>query len=233
MSFLKKAALFYNAEPHQDEAWDALEGALEPAQLEIFKAMYRGESVPVTSEPVVEDEFPLDVPYFYQRDSKTGHGERSCFSSSMAMAIEYLDPEAIDGDDDTYLEIVFRYGDTISSEAQIKAARSLGMDCDFYTDLSEQDLIDQLDKGIPVPIGILHKGPIEAPTGGGHYICLIGYDEKYFHVHDPFGDLDLINGGYIKAGPSDGENQRYTRENLMKRFLIANDHDGWGALFRR
>ena len=183
------------------------------------------------ARPVL-DEFPLDVPFYYQRDSKTGHGERMCFSSSMAMAIEYLDPETIDGDDDTYLRQVLKYGDTVSSEAQIKAARSLGVDCDFHTDLSEQDLIDQLDKGTPVPIGILHKGTIDRPTGGGHYICLIGYDEKYFHVHDPFGELDLISGGYPKSGPTDGENQRYTRKNLMKRFLIANPNDGWGVIFR-
>jgi hypothetical protein len=233
-NFLRNAAKYYAGEPHQDEAWEALEASLDDWVLERFKAMYRGQSVP--SEPVNEapptSKFPLDVPYFYQRDSKTGHGERSCFSSAMAMAIEYLDPEAIDGDDDTYLEQVFRYGDTVSSTAQIKAARSLGMDCDFYTDLSEQDLIDQLDKGIPVPIGILHKGPVDRPTGGGHWICLIGYDEEYFHVHDPFGELNLTGGGYPKAGPTDGENQRYTRKSLMKRFLIASKNDGWGVIFR-
>ncbi len=228
-SFLERAATYYVAEPHQTAAWRALEGSLTDAQLETFKAMFRGEVIEHAPEV---DEFPLDVPYFYQRDSKTGHGERMCFSSSMAMAIEYLDPEAIDGDDETYLREVLKFGDTVSSEAQIKAARSLGMDCDFHTDLSEQDLIDQLDMGIPVPIGILHKGTVDDPTGGGHYICLIGYDEKCFHVHDPFGELDLINGGYLKAGPHDGENQRYSRKNLMKRFLIANDHDGWGTLFR-
>jgi len=233
-NFLRNAAKYYAGEPHQDEAWEALEASLDDWVLERFKAMYRGQLVPF--EPVNEapptSKFPLDVPYFYQRDSKTGHGERMCFSSSMAMAIEYLDPEAIGGDDDTYLEQVFRYGDSVSSAAQVKAARSLGMDCDFYTDLSEQDLIDQLDKGIPVPIGILHKGPVDRPTGGGHWICLIGYDEEYFHVHDPFGELNLTGGGYPKAGPTDGENQRYTRKNLMKRFLIASKNDGWGVIFR-
>jgi uncharacterized protein YvpB len=82
-----------------------------------------------------------------------------------------------------------------------------------------------------VPIGILHKGPIDRPTGGGHWILLIGYDEKYFHVHDPFGELDLIGGGYPLAGPEDGQNQRYSKANLMRRWLIANDHDGWYVEF--
>jgi len=183
------------------------------------------ESVEVAEEEAVE--FPLDVPYFYQRDSRTGHGERMCFSSSMAMALDYLRPEVIDGDDDWYLGIVHYFGDTTSSDAQVKAARSLGYDVSFHMDGREQDLVDLLDAGIPVPIGILHKGGIGSPSGGGHWITLIGYDEKYFHVNDPFGELDLINGGYPKAGPTDGRDQRYTRKNLMKRWLIASDHDGW------
>lgn len=183
---------------------------------------------PVGDEPF---NFPLDVPYFYQRDSKTGHGERMCFSSSMAMAMDYLDSDVIEGDDDWYLHEVFKYGDSVSSEAQLAAARSLGFDVEFRMDGTEQSLLDQLDKGIPVPIGILHHGTVDHPTGGGHWVCLIGYDEKYFHVHDPFGELSLISGGYPKNGPTDGRDQRYTRKNLMKRWLIANDHDGWMMSF--
>ena len=94
-------------------------------------------------------------------------------------------------------------------------------------DGTEQDLFDLLDEGTPVPIGILHKGSVDAPTGGGHWICLIGYDELYFHVHDPFGELNLIGGGYPKNGPEDGNNVRYSRKNLMKRWLIASNSDGW------
>ena len=92
---------------------------------------------------------------------------------------------------------------------------------------SEADLIKILHKGYPVPIGILHKGSISSPSGGGHWITLIGVDEKHFHVHDPFGELDLINGGYAKVGPTDGRFKKYTKVNLMKRWLIASNNDGW------
>ena len=150
-----------------------------------------------------------------------------CFTSSMAMALDYIDPEKIDGDDDWYLSIVLYYGDTVSSEAQIKAAKSLGFDAKFKMDGREEDLCDLLDNGIPVPIGILHHSHIDSgPSGGGHWICLIGYDETYFYVHDPAGELDLINGGYSSSFSS-GKNLRYTRKNLMKRWLISNNHDGW------
>ena len=189
---------------------------------------YLSEYAEELPESVKEEvTFPLDVPYFYQRDSKTGHGERMCFSSSMAMALDYINPEVIEGDDDWYLQHVLRFGDTVSSSAQVAAAHSLGFAAEFKMDGTEKLLTEILDSDTPCPIGILHHGPVDKPSGGGHWITLIGYDDKYFHVHDPFGELSLVSGGYLKAGPSDGEFQKYTRKNLMKRWLIANDHDGW------
>lgn len=228
-SYLERAASYYIAEPHQKAAWRALESTLTPGTLEAFKRAYSFVKKPVVEPKPEKDKFPLDVEYFYQLDSKTGHGERSCFSSSMAMALEYVSPEKFgDMDDDDYLRIVFKYGDTVSADAQLQAAASLGYECEFRTNGSEQDLLDQLDKGIPIPVGILHKGSVDHPTGGGHWVTLIGYDEKYFHVHDPFGELDLVHGGYPKAGPTDGKDQRYTRKNLMKRWLIdGSGADGW------
>ena len=225
-SFLERAAEFYKAELHQKTAWRVLEQSLDSDTLERFKASYRGSQAPLTAS-TAQPSFPLKVPYFYQRDSKTGHGERMCFSSSMAMALDYLSPSAIAGDDDWYLNQVFRFGDSVSSEAQIKCAHSLGFKASFRTNGSQVDLEKLLDEGVPVPIGILHKGSINSPSGGGHWICLIGYDSANFHVHDPFGELDLVRGGYPKAGPKDGDNCRYSKKNLMKRWLIANSSDGW------
>lgn len=229
-SFLEQAALYYNEEQHQKDAWRALEAKLDAATLESFKAAYRGAQKPVEGPPKTKG-FPLAVPFFGQYDSRTNLGGRMCFSSSMAMAIEYLDPEAIKGDDDDYLRIVLQYGDTVSSDAQIKAARSVGMDCEFRMDGNVKDLEAQLDKGFPVPIGILHHGPVSKPSGGGHWICLIGYNDTHFMVNDPAGELDLVNGGYSKPGVGGG-NQRYTKKNLLKRWNIASDSDGWYVKFK-
>lgn len=213
-----------------------MEGLVRRRQAEADLAClgYLSEPVEALSEVAEKPAamFPLDVPYFYQRDSKTGHGERMCYSSAMAMAMDYINPDAILGDDDWYLNEVFKFGDSVSSSAQIAAAESLGFTVDFRTNAGEQDLLDQLDKGLPVPIGILHHGSVDAPTGGGHWICLIGYDDTHFHVHDPFGELSLVSGGYQKAGSTDGRDQRYTRKNLMKRWLISSLNDGWGCFFR-
>lgn len=217
---LVDAAKWFTGQQHQINALVELQKSLTPDQLDKFSKSYRNNN---TEQP---NKFPLDVTYFYQRDSKTGHGERSCQSSAIAMAVEYINPSLIKDDDD-YLKIVLRYGDTISQAAQSKALDSLGLKTTFFTNGAETNLLKILDKGYPVPIGILHKGSISSPSGGGHWITLIGYDSKYFHVHDPFGELDLVNGGYPKNGPTDGKDQRYTKENLMKRWLINSSSDGW------
>ena len=211
---------------HQVKALQDLNSSLTREQHESFTKAWRATSPASVRPPLPTKAFPLAVPYFYQRDSKTGHGERMCQSSAIAMRIEQIDPSII-GDDDSYLKIVQRFGDTVSQVAHQKALTSLGLKHRFRQDGTEDLLCDLLDQGIAVPIGILHKGPIDAPSGGGHWVTLIGYDDKSFHVHDPFGELNLTRGGYDLTGPTDGKDVRYTRRNLMKRWLIASKSDGW------
>lgn len=222
---LADAAKYYAEEPHQIKAWGILQESLTPEQLKIFEEVYRGGSADAIAAKAA---FPLGVPYYYQRNSNTGHGERMCQSSCIAMTLEYLFPNVIDGDDDVWLLEVFKYGDTVSQKAQLDALWANGVDGVKFSMMGcEDDLLNILDKGCPVPIGILHKGLLNSPTGGGHWITLIGYDDENFHVHDPFGELDLYAGRYIKTGPNDGNHQKYSRKNLMKRWLIASNSDGW------
>ncbi len=209
---------------HQVKALLNLQKGLTQEQRARFTQDWRsGSSQP--AEPA-KHSFPLNVPYFWQRDSKTGHGERMCQSSAIAMRIEQIDPNII-GDDDSYFKIVQRYGDTVSQSAHKAALDYLGLKSSFRQDGTEAELCSLLDKGISVPGGILHHGPIDRPSGGGHWITLIGYTPTHFYVNDPFGELDLINGGYPKRGPTDGRCVKYTRKNLMRRWLINSKSDGW------
>ena len=222
---LLDAAKYYNGEPHQDKAWKLLQDSLSNEQLRMFEEVYRSGSADAIGAKV---SFPLGVPYYYQRNSNTGHGERMCQSSCIAMTLEYLFPDVIDGDDDVWLLEVFKHGDTVSQKAQLDALWANEIDgVKFSMNGCEDDLLNILDQGCPVPIGILHKGPLGSPTGGGHWITLIGYDDENFHVHDPFGELDLLDGRYYKTGPNDGSHQKYSRKNLMRRWLIASNSDGW------
>lgn len=166
----------------------------------------------------------LDVPYYSQRDNARDP-LRTCFSSSCAMLLKYLKPRSINSDDQ-YINTVFRSGDTTSASAQLSALEAYGLSADFKQDGGWSALDSLLTQGIPVPIGILHKGPVTKPSGGGHWIVVIGRNEKgdaYF-VHDPFGDLDLINGKYIS---SNGKAKLYSKKNLGPRWLVESSKSGW------
>lgn len=174
----------------------------------------------------------LPVPYFSQRDSATWQGSRMCFSSTCAMAAEYLRPGCLKGagqPDDRYLSIVQRFGDTTSSEAQIKALANLGIKASFRTDGTIDGLVRRIESGIPVPVGWYHNGSIVAPSGGGHWSLAIGwiYDTQQIIMHDPFGEANLVAGGYVTTAIGSGKSQRYSRKNWGRRWMAEGVGSGW------
>lgn len=192
---------------------------------------YRGqnEEKEVVNQP--EDPY-LNVPYLYQFDSETEQGARMCFSSSNAMLLEFMKPGTLRGPDqpdDAYLDQVLEFGDTTSAEAQVAALASFGLDAQFRVDGTSRMVKDLIREGIPVPIGVLHYGPSTAPTGGGHWIVLVGFDdvEGCWYVHDPAGEMDVVGGGYVKSGPVDGRFRKYSYKNLNPRWMVAGEGDGW------
>ena len=171
--------------------------------------------------------------YYPQTDSATGHGDRMCFSSTCAMAIKYLLPDALSGvnADDTYLKKVLKYGDTTTSIAQVKACNDYGVKAGFATNGTKDKLLAELSAGYPVATGILHKGPVSAPRGGGHWMLLVGADAEYGIFHDPYGEMDNINGGYVRIG-SGGEAVKYSWRNWLRRWEVEAPGTGWYMTFR-
>lgn len=165
----------------------------------------------------------ITVPQYYpQTDSATGHGDRMCFSSTIAMAIKYLRPTALMGSnaDDDYLRIVLKYGDTTNPDAHLKAIEEYGLKGNFSTTGSVEVLETILKHGRPVPVGWLHKGPLSAP-GGGHWTLLTGLTADSTYHHDPYGEANMVGGDYVKVG-SGGKNVKYSRENWLKRWTYGN-----------
>ena len=171
--------------------------------------------------------------YYPQTDSATSHGDRMCFSSTCAMAIKYLLPDALSGvnADDTYLKKVLKYGDTTTSIAQVKACNDYGVKAGFATNGTKDKLLAELSAGYPVATGILHKGPVSAPRGGGHWMLLVGADAEYGIFHDPYGEMDNINGGYVRIG-SGGEAVKYSWRNWLRRWEVEAPGTGWYMTFR-
>ena len=145
------------------------------------------------------------------------------------MLLEYLKPGTCPGEkgDDIYVHRVFEYGDTTDAYVQVKALASFGVSSKFIQNASLDTLREQIDRGIPVPIGILHHGPASAPSGGGHWICVIGYDRNGFIVHDPWGEIQHSTGEYIST---DGKALHYSNNLISSRWTVANPTDGWCIL---
>ncbi|MFN9871240.1 MAG: lysozyme, partial [Cyanobacteriota bacterium] len=114
----------------------------------------------------------VGVPRFQQRDSaQLAQRDRTCFSSSCAMLLEAIKPGTLQGanGDDQYLTVVQRFGDTTNANAQIRALAHYGVSARLVQNADFQLIEQQIARGIPIPCGYLHRGPVDRPTGSGHW----------------------------------------------------------------
>ena len=168
----------------------------------------------------------LQVPFFPQTDNYRD-AQRTCNSSACAMCLEYFKPGTLQGPkgDDAYIRKVFAIGDTTDHAVQTRVLQSYGIQSRFSYNLTFADLDRELAAGRPVVIGILHRGPLSAPTGG-HMCVVIGKRGEDYVVNDPYGSL---NDGY--TGPvTNGKGAIYKRAELVRRWC-PKGNDGWGRIF--
>lgn len=171
-----------------------------------------------------------NFPYFWQQDNGA-EGWRQCQTSSIAMCLKYLGVKGIKDDVD-YLCYVNKHGDTTTREAHYGALADIGVKADFKTNLDSLDVKNQIDKGKPVAAGVLHHGTVDAPKGGGHFIVITGYGPSYWLVQDPFGEQDLVGGGWSAQSATSGKNKHYSFANLNPRFFVGGGATGWGWTFK-
>lgn len=198
------------------------------AELDLFLGGAKPKPEPQPKPPAKPTEVRLDVPYYSQLDNSSGQGWRECFSSSCAMAAAYWG--VLKGGDDEYNRIRAKYGDTTNVQAQIATLRSLGLDARFVTNAAPGLLEAELNAGRPVPCGWLHNGPITAPSGGGHWVCLVGHTPTHWIVNDPQGEADLIDGGYTTG--KKGAGVLYSRKNWNRRWEADGPSTGWAVLIK-
>ncbi|MBW4514573.1 MAG: C39 family peptidase [Timaviella obliquedivisa GSE-PSE-MK23-08B] len=171
----------------------------------------------------------LKVPYFQQVDNKF-EPMRTCNTSSCAMVARFLGAKI--SSDDEYYQHVIKYGDTTDHTAQTYALKAVGIRSIWRTDLDFADLDGAIAAGLPVVIGILHRGTLNAPEGG-HMIVVIGLtSQKDYICHDPFGSLLDAAGGYT-GDVTNGCAVVYPRAVLNRRWLVEGDRTGWGRLFSK
>ena len=160
-------------------------------------------------------------------------GWRHCQCSSIAINLAFLQVPGIKDDLD-YLQVVQRHGDTTQQAAHAAALKELKAPGRFITSCSVERAKAELDQGFGLAFGILHHGPVTAPNGGGHYIAIRGYDASGWLVHDPYGELDLVHGGWARQGQGTGRNQHYSFANTNPpRWLPEGPNSGWAWIFSR
>ena len=239
-------------ESHQIRAVGALEAELQEVAPELLEAdaywvrEYRNQNEALRQAadhhhgqviyPKDNGIIKLPVRYQCQVDSEYMGGRealRMCFSSSCAMLLDYLNEDALRGfdgqSDDYYLETLNKLGyDSTDAAGQIATLKHFGLDATFRTNGTIDDLRRLLKKDIPVPCGILHHGHVSNPTGGGHWMCVVGIDELAEQVicHDPYGELDVVNGLYCATDCVSGQFVRYSIKNWKARWEVVGG-DGW------
>lgn len=215
MGFLCQAAKYYKGEPHQTAAWDQLEKLIPPFIFDDFKKAYRNKPKPSKTNPI-------HCGYFSQNDNVSGTGYRECFSSSCAMLAAFWGKVSTD---DEYNVRRSSFGDSTNVNAQLDALTSYNLQPAFRTDGTVQDLKKEIDEGRPVAVGWLHTGPSTKPNGSGHWSVIIGYNDKGFIFHDPYGEANLVSGGYVNH--HGGESVLYSYTNWIPRWAIEGAGSGW------
>ena len=166
--------------------------------------------------------FLLDVPYFSQHDNaKEPH--RSCNVSACSMVAEFIKPGVFKGSDDVYHEYLLGYGDSTEHGAHNRLLQAMGFKTEFKTNLGYTSLDASLTLGMPVVIGVLHRGHVSTPYGG-HMIVVVGKKDNDYVVHDPWGEPFHYQN-------KDGKNCIVPTHSLDSRWLVDGDFTGWGRLF--
>ena len=166
----------------------------------------------------------LSVPYYSQLDNvKDPH--RTCNTSACCMVANYIKPGVFDSDDEYFLQLE-KYGDTTEHDAHTKLLESVGIKSRFEHNLNYIDLDWSLAKeGLPIVIGVLHRGSLNSPLGG-HMMVVIGkLDISRYVVHDPYGkpfSYEQDSSGFAQVVP---------KESLDRRWLVDGASSGWGRLF--
>jgi len=218
---LRQVCKFYKDLPNQNKALDYLQENISSEVLTSFADLWRQKEISTNKTSTNK----LEVPYYSQLDNYI-NPHTTCNSSSNAMALKFLLPDSIKSDDE-YLSKVLSYGESTDNNTQVKTLFFYGLTAKFRTNLNFSDLDNQLSKGIPVTIGILHHGSESNPSGGGHIICVVGKYTDGYLVHDPYGNLydgyqtDTINGKFAK----------YSKSTLQARWQMHTSSNGWGMIY--
>lgn len=184
----------------------------------------------------------LDVPFFAQNDnspwySDGAHGNTQCNPTSHTMLLAYLLKDFQSkskangfGEPEDYLKSKLEIdgcgrGDHDCFSRSLE--KHFGIVSEWRTDLNRQHIIDSLNAGVPIVLGVHYRA-------SGHILIATGYDNSGVLINDPYGErassanaYSIINPGY---GDQTGKNDRYSWGLIQK--VWSSGCDGWGRIVK-
>jgi len=103
------------------------------------------------------------------------------------------------------------------ASAQIRALAHYGVTARLVQNADFKLLEQQINRGIPVPCGYIHRGAVERPAGGGHWLIVYGHTPTHVVVNDPWGEPDLVHGTTLNTK---GMGLGFSRLNFGKRWMV-------------
>ena len=113
--------------------------------------------------------------------------------------------------------MVQRYGDTTDANTQLQALAHYGVTARLVQTADFELIEEQIARGIPVPCGYIHRGPMERPTGSGHWLLIYGHTPTHLLVNDPCWEPDLLSGATLNPN---GMEFRLSRQNFGRRWIV-------------
>lgn len=167
----------------------------------------------------------LNVAYEPQTNNKV-QPDRTFNTSACFMVARFLGAKI--KSDDEYWKIVNKYGDSPDHSAQTLALAEIGIKSQWSTSMTFADLDKSLVSGLPIVVGILHRGDTNNPTGE-HMIVVVGKEKDGYIVADPFGSI-LDNPPY-SGSVMNGKNVKYPTWIFIRRWAVPTNGHGWGRTF--
>jgi hypothetical protein len=180
--------------------------------------LQRGKPLVITPKSKV-----LGVPYFSQRDNPRDPFS-TCNVTSIAMVMAFYGRRSRDPrqqlENELYQWIIDRYGSRAKTDNAVLQELYLayGYQGGFSTQRTWAQIKQEILENRPVVIGGYF-------THGGHIICIIGFDEHGYIVHDPYGNALT---GYRQT---EGRRLRYPY--IYMRDMCGVDGDVWAHFIRR
>jgi hypothetical protein len=167
--------------------------------------------------------------YYTQRDNGDD-SERTCFTSSAAMLAKRVKPSVLTGgnaDYEAYYKLVRKHGDTTNAAAQVAALAELGIKSRLVKSGDWGLIHEQVKRWGGVALGYIHRGPVSRPDPNcvGHWCFAFGIDDHQLLIHDPMGEPDMVNGGFVPG--RSGKAVRVSRSNFGRRWMVTPNAGGW------